>query len=74
MEKGMHREGERERERGEQRMTERERDIFSGAVGGGDIMEHNWRGVCLCVCVWRRGVASAKRCDKRGKSVFVCVR
>ncbi len=37
--------------RDEQRMIERERDIFSGAVRGGDIMEHNWEGVCVCVCV-----------------------
>ena len=37
------------REREERRMTERERDIFSGAVRGGDIMEHNWEGGCVCL-------------------------
>lgn len=31
---------------------EREREIFfSGAVRGGDIMEHNWETLCVCVCV-----------------------
>lgn len=35
----------------------RERDIFSGTVRGGDIMEHNrawWCCVCVCMCVCRR--------------------
>lgn len=40
---------------GGKRNTGRERDIFSGAVRGGDIMEHNWEGVCVSAAEGKGG-------------------
>lgn len=61
-----------EKEREELRMTERERDIFSGAVRGGDIMEHNWEACVVCVQQKERELV-LQSIVTGGESVCVCV-
>lgn len=54
----------RNAERG--RWQERERDIFSGAVREGDIMEHNWECVCVCAAEGKRELVFIKPSDGGG--------